>query len=314
MMDISPAITLPALLAANRERDWYFVKPGGNWGDYLIYAGAEYLARSAGLRWTDLDFRTFDAERIPENAGIYLHGSGGFNPWGSRRAFDMLKKAVGVRSALVIQGPQSCDTGSPETVELFRAAFAQSAASEIHLFAREAASASFLETVLPQDVRLHRDQDTAFYLDRSALLDLGQLSRLPAGRYSLFVSREDEEQPAVLPNVKRPSVVMDPAIYAISFRHWIRIHAFARSITTNRLHSAIVGALLDKPVVLMSGSYHKNRSIWEYSLQERGVTWHEQNGEPGGQGATQKIGLPPVVANSWKVQRTLMWLRGVPAS
>lgn len=313
-LNAKPGITLPAILERNRDRDWYFVKPGGNWGDHLIYAGAEHMARNLGLSWTELDFKTFNTDTIPKNAGIYLHGGGGLNPWGSRRAFDMLRKAVRVPSALVIQGPQSCDTHFPETVELFHSTFAQVAASEIHLFAREVASEQFLQSILPKDVRLYLGQDTAFYLDRSAILDLGRFSQLPDGRYSLFILREDEEQPAYNPRINRSSIIMDPAIYAISFSHWIRIHAFAKNITTNRLHSAIIGALMNKPVVLMSGSYHKNRSIWEYCLQARGVIWRDKKDDIEEINAPPKKLLPPLIANSWKVQRTLMWLRGVPSN
>jgi len=61
-----------------------------------------------------------------------------------------------------------------------------------------------------------------------------------------------------------------------SFKYRLGFHmANASTIITNRLHSAIIGAILGKNVELFRNSYHKNRSVWEYSLQSKGVKWIE---------------------------------------
>jgi exopolysaccharide biosynthesis predicted pyruvyltransferase EpsI len=310
MTELDSSLKLADLFCANRNRQWYFVKPGGNWGDRLIYAGAECLARSLGLRWTDLDSTSIGREQLTHGSGIYLHGGGGFNAWGSGHPFSNLQMALKVPESLVIQGPQSCDTSDATSTRL-SAAFSNAVCSDIHFFAREANSAEFLAKILPGTVKLHLDHDTAFHLSQDELLTLSKLKKFPTGRYSLVVSREDDEMPSTPVITSDAAVKLDPAYYATSFSHWLRIHAFSTRIISNRLHSAIVGSLLGKPTDLMPGSYHKNRSIWEFSLRERGVKWCE----PQGAGIVPASGsdwLPLQVAASWKVRRFRLWLRGVP--
>ena len=51
------------------------------------------------------------------------------------------------------------------------------------------------------------------------------------------------------------------------------MHVYAKSISTNRLHSAILGAICGKPVTLGPSSSHKNKSVWQYSLASGNVRW-----------------------------------------
>jgi len=313
MPDIDTSTKLADLFATNRERDWYFVSPGGNWGDQLIYAGAESLARSVGLRWINRDFRSIDSAPPPAGACIFLHGGGGLNPWCSGRAFATLSSALKIPGALVIQGPQTCDTESDDTRNLFASTLADTVAAEVHFFVRETTSARFLAEVFPPAFSLHVEQDTAFNLSQHELLALAGLRKIPKGRYSLVVSREDDEADTAPLVAGEGAVQLDPARYARSFSHWLRIHAFATHIVTNRLHSAIVGTLFGKPVTLLPGSYHKNRSIWEFSLKERGVEWCDRHDSPA-ETVSSMDWLPRRIRNSWKVQRALLRFRGVPFS
>jgi hypothetical protein len=91
----------------------------------------------------------------------------------------------------------------------------------------------------------------------------------------------------------------------------VRIHLFARSITTNRLHSAIIGAIAGKPVTIGPGSYHKNRSVWQYSLAERGVRWVDAI-EPPAAGLWQR--LPSRIRDSYKIRQLRLALHRVPLS
>lgn len=311
MVYSSQRVKLAKLFETNRNRDWYFVKPGGNWGDYLIYAGAEALARRMNLRWSDLDHSSFNPDLIPEGAALYLHGGGGFNTWGSKRAFLNLKRALATNGTLVIQGPQTADMETTETSVLFKDTFGNVSAAEVHIFSREERTHAYFSDILPSHILTHIDQDTALHLNKVDILGLAGLRNAPKGRYILIVARNDDEAPACVLSTIEGSVMMDPAYFATSFRHWIRIHAYARRIVSDRLHSSIVGALLEKPVELAAGSYHKNRSVWEYSLKERGVRWKD---EP--RGDTPINIYRPDDSNwmlkSWKLRRLTMRLRGVP--
>ena len=308
--DIPP---LAELFCQHSHREWHFVQPGGNWGDHLIYAGAEALATRLGLNWKSYDYRDFDSSRLPAGAAIYLHGGGGFNPWGSRRAFTNLTNAIAVKDAIVIQGPQTADVLSELTGSLFAEAFQNLRAATVFIYARERNTLDFLKATLPTFVSIGLDSDTALHLHQSDVTRLAHLDSIPAGRYHLLVARDDDEVPSTQPLDDNGSVVMDPAYFAQSFEHWIRIHAFAKSIRSNRLHSAIVGALLGKPVTLMGGSYHKNRSIWEYSLKDLGVSWGEEPNRPPAKSDKPKpLSSATIFQKSWKLKRAKMWLKGVP--
>jgi exopolysaccharide biosynthesis predicted pyruvyltransferase EpsI len=310
MLEIDFSTKLANLFTAHRDRAWYFVASGGNWGDSLIYAGAERLARSLGLRWTDLDYRNIDSAPPPRGACIYLHGGGGLNSWCTGRAFSNLRSALRVPDALVVQGPQTCDTASNEVRELFASALAESVSREIHFFAREMTSAHLMAEILPPSFHLYVDHDTAFALEEKDVLAIAGVRTMPAGNYDLVVIREDNEQPATKVNGIRPSgIALDPAYVATSFDHWVRMHVFARSISTDRLHSSIIGAICGKPVTLGPSSSHKNKSVWEYSLASRGVRWVEGIEAPD---ALWWNLLPTRVQNSYKVRRLRLAFHRVP--
>lgn len=52
------------------------------------------------------------------------------------------------------------------------------------------------------------------------------------------------------------------------FAGFCRAIADAAAVVTNRLHVAILGALLEKPVWVSTGAYHKIRGIYEHSLAD----------------------------------------------
>jgi hypothetical protein len=96
---------------------------------------------------------------------------------------------------------------------------------------------------------------------------------------------------------------------AKSFAHWMRIHLNSRAIVTNRLHSAIVCTLAGKPVTIAPGAYHKNRSVWEYSLSAQGATWADAI-RP--QESVCWGWLPSFIRNSYKVGQMRLMLHRVP--
>lgn len=313
-MTASP--TLAQVFDAHRSRAWYFVNPGGNWGDDLIYAGADQLAEQMGITPARFNFRNFVTANVGAGAAIYLHGGGGFNPWCSGRAFDILRQALAVDGATVVQGPHTCSTFDGSAAALLGQTFQGVRATEVWSFAREAETFRYLQSALPRGARLGLDHDTALHLTPQRVLALAGMKKPVTSRYRLVVSREDDEAPGTARSVSEGDstaggVVLDPARYASSFGHWLRIHLYATSIVTNRLHSAILGSVLGKPVTLHAGSYHKNRSVWEFSLKPRGVLWSDVP-LPGPVDLGRHRGLPTFLSRSWKVQRALMRLKGVP--
>ena len=270
-----------------RDRPWLFVRPLGNWGDELIFAGAEHLADSIGIDWHSIEPHEFpDTTTSPDHC-IYLHGGGGYNNWCSGKAFDNLEIAVNRPAQLVVQGPISTEVFSDWLAARMAGVLKHIECRELLFFARENVTHDTLARLgqVTNGATLCTDHDTAFALSESDILKLAELDGMPGGKYDLIVVREDPEQP-VQPEARGGAkkatsgsrVVLDPAYIANSFRHWLRIHLYARSVTSNRLHSAILGAIIGKQVTLGPGSYHKNRSVWEYSLANRGVAWADSLG------------------------------------
>lgn len=65
--------------------------------------------------------------------------------------------------------------------------------------------------------------------------------------------------------------ISDPEI--CSFDRFGQLIAEAAVVVTTRLHVGILAAMLDKPTYLKSGSYHKIRGIFEYSLADKDNVW-----------------------------------------
>jgi polysaccharide pyruvyl transferase len=311
-----PAFEYPLrdCLARHRGFHFVFVEPGGNWGDELISRGAEALANRVGLKWRRTTCEEFLKSGPRPDEAIYLHGGGGYNPWCSGRALIALEHAIRHCRGPIVQGPQTFDDAEGYFDRQLLPILAADPSRHLILYVRELTSLAALAARVPAHVSLRLDHDTALHLTPAEL----PCGRSEAGRYDLLALREDNEAPSGVPEAAASGVRLDPARYALTFEHWVRIHARSRTITTNRTHSAVIGAVLGKPTTMLAGSYHKNRSIWEYSLKPRGVSWRDwdhadavplRNEDPG-----RFASAYGRIARSWKVQRGLRWLHGVPWS
>lgn len=293
-----------------RNRKILFVEPGGNWGDHLIYRGAEHLADAIGLTWRRADRVTFLRDGVGDAEILYVHGSGGFTHYTAGRAAEVLVKALSLPDVTIVQGP--CTIGDPDALESVCAALPKMQAAHLTFLTREARSAEIARSVLPRSVTCQINEDTAFYLDEPALASMaGHMRR----RLKLIAVREDRESLAVAASARFNETVVDPAMAATSFYHWLRIHMAARTIVTNRTHSAICGAILGIPVAMFAGAYHKNKSIWEFSLKPRGVTWVEDTSE-----IPRRPEIEPILAvlpfdrmrRSYKLTRFTQRVKGLP--
>lgn len=271
------------------NRKFIFVAPGGNKGDFMIYQGAFKIADELGLHYKHvLATLNWKAETYGKSDVIYLQGSGGFTSWWdwTPQVLKMLRKA----------NPENNIIVGPSTVETDRRYLddALNMDNEMTFFAREYTTFNVMRHYC-DDVCI--DHDTALHLR----LGDGYLRQIvgsskPRNVHDLLALREDSEslvqktpragavlrtgkprsRPVTLyqhfPNeIRRKDfgVVCDPC----RKENWACLHMNARRIVANRLHSAILGVILGKDTSIFAGSYHKNRSVWEYSLYEMGVKW-----------------------------------------
>ena len=266
-----------------RDRRFIFVEPGGNHGDYLIYAGAEKLANEVGIEYRSFFFGsqtspTLFLNRIiaeidmSQSDIIYLHGGGGFNSmygW-SPRVLKILRTMF--PKNLIIVGPTSA-TLEPRYLRQFLPED-----KEIIFFARELTTCKFMKRFYSN---IYVDHDTAFHLTKNCAEFKSFCMGLPIkNNHKLLILRQDPEAVPLPKVIKRKNfdIVCDPI--SSKREKWLKLHLWASKITSNRVHSATLGAIAGKEVELFANSYHKNRAIWEFSLKKLGVKWipHGSNG------------------------------------
>ncbi len=315
-----PETGLFKVFESHKGHPWIFLRPLGNWGDELIFAGAERMAKKLGLEWNSVETAEFENLEISDDHCIYLHGGGGFNQWCSGRAIVNLKMALNRSAHLVVQGPITTEESNDWLTDRIKDALFESKVRKVIVFAREEHSLGILNEMKLSDlgVNLCIDHDTALFLTKEDVLSIAELKSIPDGSYELVAYRDDPEQPiqatAETLNTECASprgIRFDPVYEATSFRHWIRIHLYSKSIVTNRLHSSILAAIVGKPVTLGPGSYHKNRSVWAFSLSKRGVCWADEVGLPS-TGIWNR--LPRRLQDSYKIRRLRLALNRVPLS
>jgi len=250
-----------------KDRKFLFIEPGGNFGDTLIYLGAHKLANLSHVKFESLNYQQFIRLDLSNNDIIYIHGSGGFVPWWSGRPIKIFRKAISFSKNIVILGPTTFSTDKDFLKKTLIQDIKNGKTRNFYIFAREHVSYNILKELLPSKYNIYLDHDTALNLcSEDFLLTKGK------GNFTLYSIREDKESL----NVITPdffSICLDPIRFCYSFEHWLMLHAQAKNIITNRLHSAILGSILNIPTTLLPNSYHKNHSVWEFSLSKRGVKW-----------------------------------------
>lgn len=253
-----------------RDRKFIFIRPGGNIGDHLIYAGAEKLAND--LR---LNYRTYYCGRyimfrddivevknvlkelkkdIDPSDIIYLHGSGAFNSmW--RCGNELLKILYNTFPNIIIVGPSSSIIEPGYLKHFF------SDDKRIIFFARELTTYEFMKKFFSN---VYIDDDTAFNLTKDCTEFKSFCMGIPLkNNHKILILRTDKEKVPLPRAIKKEDC--DP-ILLHNDRKWLELHLWASKITSNRLHSAIFGTIAGKDVELFSNSFHKNRAVWEFSL------------------------------------------------
>lgn len=303
---------LPELFSQYKNKKFIFIQPGGNWGDHLIYFGAEYLAEQLGLDFISKTKEEFLALDDITDQVIYIHGGGAFNSWCSDSGFRLLTAALKKESNIVIYGPASCGDDVQFLIEQFTKCFIENKSEKCYMFAREQKTFDMFSniTTINEHVTLSKDVDTAFHLSKKAVIKrVGEEKFL----YDFYGFREDNEACNQKHEFSFSEVVFDPPLWCNSFEHWLKVHLYAKKIITNRTHSSIIGSILEKPTYLFSGSYHKNRSIWLETLQDKNVHWLES------EQAIKLVTknwldhlLPSLVKKSWKVKQAFLNWKKVP--
>lgn len=280
----------------NRHLPTYFdcVAPGNN-GDQLILRGTLYAMEKAGCRV---------AQTKQEAEHIVLRGHGSFTDlWGPCNGLSLIREyAEHYPNREITVGPSYVAYTNQAAEE-----YLQDLRARVTWFARDEYSYDYLKT-LSRSVNIcpRLSQDAALELQGSAYIET--LRDLSTNSHILVAIRKDREggsgllvhmKGGWLPTCVRrplskirdrlvarakqdfveasisaygefsalPRVVRDVST-SVSYSEFEKLISDAGLIVTDRLHVALFGHLLGKPIVVREGVHRKVRGVYELSLSQ----------------------------------------------
>lgn len=274
------------------------VQPGGNHGDALIYKGANkffddnnintlplasgeirferppqiklnglydiYNIPTQAYKFVRNQYKYARHRNNPELSAVYIHGGGHFNDeWGKEWGGGVrcLKTVARYFDVPIIIGPISCHFTKTDPSSVL-----DSIDNELHILCREEYSHTLLENIIRnRNISLYVEDDTALYLDDSDL-DVESFK----GDFSLISLRKGKESinNMIDKTIEPPILARDISNDEENFKRFVDIASRADEIYTDRLHGAILGAILNKQVRFYENKYHKNKGVYEYSLSD----------------------------------------------
>ncbi len=255
---------------ANKEKPFLFFRPNkGNFGDDIIRLGDFKLAKENGLNIVKCNCLKNKLPICRKDMIIYIHGCGGIgNTY--KGVAGWTRRLREKNNNLIVFGPSTAMT---KTEDLERLQYEFEGVENMIFYARERTTYKFMKENFDFEVRL--DSCPSLNLTKEDF----DINNMNVGhRHKVLIFRKDKYEKTSLPkslNFEDFDIMCDPATQAISFTEWAYNHYMADELVTNRLHSAIMGWILGCNVSLFANNYHKNRSMWEYCLKERGIKWEE---------------------------------------
>ncbi|MFP6737908.1 MAG: polysaccharide pyruvyl transferase family protein [Planctomycetota bacterium] len=240
-------MNLNQLIEAYKGKTVHVLICPGNAGDGLIHAAGRQLFKSH-----DIKIREFV---YPVEAGgetLFIYGNGNFGcAYGVRVShclhyYDKYKK--------VIILPSTFDPDFEAGINLLA-----NLPPHVIVFCREKTSYKTALACTNATESIHLDHDLAFSFDFRPWRQ-----RKGSGILSCF--RTDSESALGKPTI--PSI--DVSRYGGRNDAWPLLYTIShfREVHTDRTHVGIAAAMLGKKTFLYDNSYHKNRSIYEHSMQE----------------------------------------------
>jgi len=236
-----------------------YVRPYGNVGDLLIEQATLQFFEHFGIEWT------YWSPEVPLGDLQHLVFGGGGN-MGTTYRFNW-----DLRGACL-------ETGLPVTI-LPQSFLGEEGRSFHRVYVREPARLKFApDAILAPELALGLSPKQSF----------PSIKRL-----GIFL-RKDQEA-----GEKKPWYSLDPIKLARTPDQYLRFAGQFETLITNRLHLAISGMLLDRNVILLPNSYHKNASLHETWLAGMGCGFAESLDDALSQAGVKKL------SRSWQLAHYL---------
>jgi exopolysaccharide biosynthesis predicted pyruvyltransferase EpsI len=200
---------------------------------------------------------------------ILIHGGANMN--------DLWPHGIRLLKSVLHYNPHNVIIIGPQTYwfnETWFPALFIKAKQDIYLFCREKFSYNLLNSLrLPRNVHVLLSHDTTFYLSKEDF-------HIRQGNYDLICLRTDKESTVFKKKEEatkffegmtqggqlKSKILIEDSSLLRDYRDFIRIIETSKRIYTDRLHVAILAAILGKEAVLYPNSYYKTRGVYEYSL------------------------------------------------
>lgn len=241
---------LAKLLRDMRGRDMVALLNRGNRGDGVIHLGGRQLMASLGISCREFS-ETGDLSNMAGDV-LLIYGAGAMTR--ATHSLPRLLMSIAPRFKEIVILPSSFDLGEPRVQ-----AFAESWTDKYTVFCRELVSFDQLRQANLKPKAILLGHDLAFHADLSTWA-----RRPPHGRAGLF--RHDNE--AAYGWLPRNFEVIEDASHGTE-REPERLLDFVsrfEEIHTDRLHGAIIGAMMGRRVVLYRNNYFKNQAVYDHSL------------------------------------------------
>ncbi|MEM2292095.1 MAG: polysaccharide pyruvyl transferase family protein [Nitrososphaerota archaeon] len=260
------------------------INPPGTKGDRLILMGMEKKLKELDIRYRCFDLNYvnsiffkrilsliygYKSRKINLIIGasldvLLLRGGGYLNDiWKDYNFLNIILQAVCDKpETIIIIAPSSFYF----TTTYFHKFFDR-IENKVHIFCREMYSYDRLKSmVFPKNVHIHLSPDTSFYLTRE---DFPLQNKEES--YILIAPRKDCESVVtwkIDKMISKTKILFGDIIHLPKFQDYINIIWNARQIYTDRLHNAILAAILGKETYLYPNLYHKNKGVYEFSLRK----------------------------------------------
>ena len=229
-----------------------FVPNPGNAGDSLIAFGTIPILNELGLNWKMGNYSV-----KYQNKTIFYGGGGNFvGLYTNCKKFIANNKnnnKIIIKTKII----KSEDK------------FLSSLNDNIIIFCREKTSYNYVLKVFKHKKNVYLSKDMAFYiknLDKYKMIKgngICNAYRTDREKTNIKIPEDNRDLSLILNkpgNTNKINIIKDVSLSI--FDHLSKF----KTINTNRLHIAIAGTLLDKNVNFYRNSYYKNKSVFEYSI------------------------------------------------
>lgn len=286
-------MTIDSFLAQYKGKKVYLRSFAGNGGDALLLIAADVAFGKHGIR-----YRLADENILLDDEIVFIRGGGNLVKYYHHISDFIKQRCSNVKELIILPHTIS---GHEDVLSQFD--------SRVTVFCREQVSFEYVQT-FPNILNVHIADDMAFGLKVNELFpNLPPLHRLirtatlrhiiggvlkgktsirhyiqKMGGETLFAFRTDAERTGIkLPkkNIDVSEVInLDPTMGDVDLAFKTSAYIFRvinqyKSIQTNRLHVAIAALLLGKELFFHGNAYHKNKSVYNFSINQRfnNVTW-----------------------------------------